>query len=353
MRSIVFLLVLLVLLAACEGPHVVIHAPADAAVIDHHGDVPIDVTITGDHVVRIDLAIDGAPTMFPPSLDPPLPKNGDCSDGCDGTLHWVSDEANLGSHALAIAAYDDGGKTGGAAPLSLVFQDHLAAAFATPTAADQRGAASITVEASAQYRGDVTWSLTIDGGAPLTASKDCRFGCGIDAVWDTSTLAAGTHPIAFHASDAAGETVDGAMDVRIGDIVWSSAIRVHGVTDNLGDNLEVELHLEDATTGVDLGCTGQDQGMEPVDDDDIDYTIDAHFVALGTGALLGMDDLAGHTVRVHATEDDDDPCPGNIGTFDDDMGTSAAVAPASLPSITGGFGNVTSLTLQVGRPYQD
>ncbi|HTJ47658.1 MAG TPA: hypothetical protein VL463_36430 [Kofleriaceae bacterium] len=345
---------LVLIIAACDGPHLTIQAPTAETVIDHHGDVPIDVTITGDHVARVELLIDGLPTMFPPALEPPLPDKGDCSNGCTGTLHWLSDEATIGAHELSLAAYDTGGKTGGAAPLALVFQDHLAAAFARPTAEDQRGAALVTVETAAQYRGDVSWDLTIDGGAPMSSpSKDCRFGCGLEVAWDTSTTAAGAHPIGFHAADDAGETIDGAMSITLGDIPWASAIEVHGVTDNLGDNLEVELHLEDATTGADLGCTGQSQGMEQVDDDDIPYTIDARFVRRSDGALLDMNDLAGRTIRVHAIEDDDDPCPGNIGSFDDDMGTSASVAPGNLPSVTGPFGNVTSVTLNVGRPYQN
>ncbi len=119
-------------LVACEGPHVAIQAPADATVIDHHGEVPIAITITGDDVKRVELDVDGAPTMFPPDLDPAPPSNGDCSDGCAGTLHWVSDEATVGTHAIDISAYDGGGATGGAAPLALVFQDHLAAALTSP-----------------------------------------------------------------------------------------------------------------------------------------------------------------------------------------------------------------------------
>lgn len=140
------------------------------------------------------------------------------------------------------------------------------------------------------------------------------------------------------------------MTVRIGDVMWASAIRVTGETDGLGSALEVELHLEDATTGVDLGCTGQDQGMESVDDDDVDYAIDAHFVK-PDGSMLAMDDLAGRSVRVHAIEDDDDPCPGNIGSFDDDLGTSAAVPAASLASVKAPFGEVVTLTMNVGRPF--
>jgi hypothetical protein len=348
----VSVLVLALGAAACEGPRVVIHAPLDATVIDHHGDVPIAITITGDHVRRLALGLDGAPTQFPPVLDPPLPDDGDCSDGCAGTLHWMSDEATVGPHTIDLAAYDDRDVTGGAAPLALVFEDTLAASFTSPGAPDQRGAASIGVEAAGVYRGSVSWSLTIDGGAPTTLPlRDCRFGCAISAAWDTATLAAGAHPIAFTATDDAGHGAAGSMDVVIGDVMWASAIRVHGETDTLAGGLEVELHLEDATTGADLGCTGQGQGMEPVDLDDTDYSVDAHFVK-PDGSLLAMSDLSGRTVRVHAIEDDDDPCPGNIGSWDDDMGTSTPVAAAQLPSVPSAFGEVVHLTMNVGRPYQ-
>jgi len=351
--ALVLCTIALAALGACDGPHVAIHAPLDATVIDHHGDVPIDVVITGDHVKKVELRLDGVLARTPPTLDPPLPDKGNCDKGCATTLHWDSDEATVGTHAIEIAAFDDRELSGGPAPLSLKFTDTLTAALATPTTADQRGASSIQVVTTARYRGAVGWSLTIDGGTALTqAPVDCRFGCAISADWDTATLAAGTHPIAFTATDDAGEHVDGGLDVRVGDIPYATAITVHGVTDGLfDDNLEVELHLVDATTGADLGCTGQSQGMESVDASDVAYTVLAHFVR-PDGTPLGMEDLAGRMIKVHAMEDDDDPCPGNYGTWDDDMGTSTAVAATQLSSVPSTFGNVTSLSMSVGRPYQ-
>jgi hypothetical protein len=134
-----------------------------------------------------------------------------------------------------------------------------------------------------------------------------------------------------------------------GDVPWVSAIRVTGEKDGPGTRLEVEVHLIDASSGEDLGCSGASQGMEQVDYDDRDYEVQAWFVKRD-GTTLGIDDLAGRRVIVRVIEDDSQPCPGPIAPDDDDMGSSAPVDAAALPAVRGGFGEVVSLRLAVGRP---
>ena len=338
--------------AACDvGPRVEITSPVDGTVIDHHGDVPIDVVITGDHVARVGVELDGDAALDQGYADPALPADGDCRNGCSTTVHWNGDEALVGDHLVTIAAWDDHDARGDA-PLALTFTDAVTVAFSSPQSSDLRGVASVMVVANARYRGAVDARLTVDGGAPIDGGgPDCRFGCTVKMAWDTSTLAAGDHELEVAATDGGGQQASATLPVTIDDIPWATAIRVTGETDGLGSRLEVELHLEDADTGVDLGCSGEGQGMEGVDYDDTDYDLFATFVR-PDGTALGMSDLAGRNVRVHAIEDDSFPCPGPIEPDDDDMGSSAPLPAADLATVQSSFGEVVNLTMQVGRPYQ-
>ena len=338
--------------AGCDpGPTVEVTGPADGTVIDHHGDVPIDVVITGDHLARVRVELDGDAALDPGYLDPPLPSDGDCRSGCSTTVHWDGDEALVGGHLVTVAAWDDH-DVRGEAPLALTFTDQVAIAFTSPQSSDLQGVGSVTVHARAIYRGAVDARLTVDGGAAIDGGgDDCRFGCTVAMTWDTSATPAGDHELEANATDAGGHQATATLPVTLDDIAWATAIRVTGESDGIGTYLEVELHLEDADTGVDLGCSGQDQGMEKVDLDDTDYTLFATFVR-PDGTPLGLADLAGRQVRVHVIEDDAYPCPGPIAPSDDDMGTSPPLAAADLASVAPAFGEVTNLTMRVGRPYQ-
>jgi Bacterial Ig domain len=354
-RALVVLLAaaapLLAFVGCDPGPTVEITAPVDGTVIDHHGDVPIDVVITGDHLARVEVELDGDAAQDRGYVDPPLPTDGDCRGGCSTTVHWNGDEALVGDHVVTVAAWDDHDVRGDA-PLALTFTDQVAVAFTSPQTSNLQGVAAVTVSARAIYRGAVDARLTIDDGTPVTGGgDDCRYGCQVELAWDTSGTPAGDHELEATATDAGGHQATATLPVTLDDIPWATAIRVTGESDGLSGRLEVELHLEDADTGVDLGCSGADQGMESVDFDDTDYTVFATFVRLD-GTPLGMADLAGRNIRVHAIEDDSYPCPGPIYIDDDDMGTSPPLAAADLASVAPAFGEVTNLAMQVGRPYQ-
>ena len=329
---------------SCRGPSVELRTRA--LVVDHHGDVALPAIVTGS-IGRVAVELDGASARTPPSFEPPLPA--DCGDGCAITIHWDGDEARAGAHDLAVIAYDDAGHRG-AAHVALDVRDRVTAAIARPVSLDLRGRRAETIVVHARYRGAVTGALTIDGGAAIAArADDCRDGCDLPFAVDLAPLAGGAHAIAWTVTDGGGAVARGADTMIAGDVPWVSAIRVTGETDGPGTRLEVEVHLEDADSGADLGCSGAGQGMEGVDYDDTDYAVHAWFVK-PDGAPLGMDDLAGHRVRVRVIEDDAQPCPGPITRDDDDMGRSAPVAAAALPSVRGGFGEVVAITMAIGRP---
>jgi hypothetical protein len=337
--------VIAVLLApSCRGPLVTVRA--STLIVDHHGDVALTATVHGS-IGRVAVELDGASARTPPTIEPPLPA--DCGGGCAITIHWDGDEARAGAHDLAVIAYDDEGHRG-AAHVALDVRDRVTAAIARPVSLDLRGRAAATIVVHALYRGAVRGAVAIDGGAAIDArADDCRDGCDLAFPIDLAPMRAGPHAVAWTVTDGGGAIARGADTLVAGDVPWVSAIRVTGETDGPGTRLEVEVHLEDADSGADLGCSGQGQGMESVDYDDTDYTVRAWFVK-PDGAPLGMDDLAGHRVRVRVIEDDSQPCPGPITRDDDDMGRSAPVAPAALPSVRGGFGEVVAITLAIGRP---
>jgi hypothetical protein len=329
---------------SCRGPSVTM--AASALVVDRHGDVALSAVVKGS-IGRIAVELDGASARTPPTFEPPLPA--DCGDGCTITVHWDGDEAGAGAHDLAVIAYDDAGHHG-AAHVALDVRDRVTAAIARPVSLDLRGRAAATIVVHARYRGAVRGALTVDGGAAIAArADDCRDGCDLSFPIELAALRGGPHALAWTVTDGGGAIARGADTLVAGDMPWVSAIRVTGETDGPGTRLEVEVHLEDADSGADLGCSGQDQGMGPVDYDDTDYAVRAWFVK-PDGAPLGLDDLAGRRVRVHVIEDDSQPCPGPITRDDDDMGRSAPVAPGALPSVRGGFGEVVAITLAIGRP---
>ena len=336
-----------VLLApSCHGPHVELRAAAGAIVVDGHGGVAVPATVTGS-IGRVAVELDGRSTSDEVTIDPALPK--DCGDGCAITVRWDGDEARVGRHDLAVVAYDAGGRRADA-HVELDVRDHVTAELARPASLDLRGLHAATIVVRARYRGAVRGALVIDSGAAIPASADdCRDGCELAFPIDLSALAAGPHQLAWTVTDDGGAVAHGGERLLAGDVPWISAIRVTGETDGPGTRLEVEVHLIDASSGEDLGCSGAKQGLEQVDYDDRDYEVRAWFVKRD-GETLGMDDLAGHRVIARVIEDDAQPCPGPIAGDDDDMGSSAPVDPTALPSLRGGFGEIVSLRMQIGRP---
>ena len=83
--------------------------------------------------------------------------------------------------------------------------------------------------------------------------------------------------------------------------------------------LDVEVHIFDQTTRTHLGCSGQDQGMESVDDNDIRYALEAVFVHGDESEVIDRD-LLGRSIEMIVIEDDDLPCPEPPGPDDDVIG---------------------------------
>lgn len=130
-------------------------------------------------------------------------------------------------------------------------------------------------------------------------------------------------------------------------------IEVTNETDS-GTLLEVEVHLYDARSGFFLGCSGEADGLGPVDESDIPYFVTAFFGRAPDGAeLLTVEELEGRDVFVVVVEDDQDPCPvpTNDGTLDlvtDDLiGTSPVFRGEDLHVGVGfGFDAVTWVTIE-------
>jgi hypothetical protein len=123
--------------------------------------------------------------------------------------------------------------------------------------------------------------------------------------------------------------------------------------DDSGTFLEVEVHLYDARTGNFLGCSGEFDGLEHVDESGVVYFPDATFGrAPDGGSLLTVDELIGRDLYAIVVEDDEDPCPvpTNEGTLDivtDDLiGESPVFRGEDLDvGVAFGFGDVVWLEM--------
>lgn len=123
--------------------------------------------------------------------------------------------------------------------------------------------------------------------------------------------------------------------------------------DDSGTLLEVEVHLFDARTGLFLGCSGERDGLEYVDEPGVVYYPDATFGRAPDGrSLLTVDELIGRDLFAVVIEDDQEPCPvpTNEGTvdivIDDLIGESPVFRGEDLEvGVAFGFGNVTWLEM--------
>jgi hypothetical protein len=99
-------------------------------------------------------------------------------------------------------------------------------------------------------------------------------------------------------------------------------LEVTGESDGISA-LDVEVHVFDADTGEWLGCAGQEQGLEEVDQSDVAYDVLAYPEDAG-GFRLRDSDLFGRNVYFQVIEDDIDPCPAppNYDGGDDLIGES-------------------------------
>lgn len=349
MRTLAALVPLAVV--ACNQPPVVeIVAPAPDLLVTDHGSIVVQVLATDENLARLELLLDGQPAdaFFDPAT---LPEDGECDDGCDLNLAWNAREAREGTHTITVIATDELDETD-AADQVITFED-VPSATLTPNVVDQLGVGTLDVTVAVLDRGELTTELRIDGVVqPATLDGDCRYGCQIALPWDTTGLE-GEHTIDFVVTDAGDRSATATQTFALGDIPYATAIEITGEQDNIGfGDLEVEIHLADADTGAFLGCSGQDHGMEHVDESNERYTVLAHFVDL-TGARLTAAALAGRNLEISVMEDDNYPCPGQLDLIaDDHVGTSAPVAAADLAGLAPMmFGNVLDLEMSSGRPY--
>ncbi|MCE9580146.1 MAG: hypothetical protein K8W52_43925 [Deltaproteobacteria bacterium] len=155
----------------------------------------------------------------------------------------------------------------------------------------------------------------------------------------------GKHLIAFVLAAAAlgGGCVGGDAQPQL----HITDIEVTNEVDTLAGALDMEVHLFDATTHEHLGCSGRDEGMEPVDVSDVAYGIEAHFVSATDGFRMTPDDLIGHAIEVQVIEDDAEPCPVAPGVDDDVVGISPVDIGAFDLGQTLAFDDVVALRIAI------
>jgi hypothetical protein len=344
-----FVFVALCALAGCDdAPVVQIATPAGGALKTDRAPVLFEIDVIEEELLGLALEVDGVEVAA--TLDPPL--RADCGDGCRYRMSWSSLDAGEGTHELAVVATDSNQQ--GSDAIEMSFEDVPTVTLMTPTTPDQLGVGHIDVLASLQDRGAIGVEVRVDGvtqpGAPPIG--DCRFGCTMLWPWETAALY-GDHDLEIVVTDAGGRSASVASTLVFDDLPYATAIEITNTTDTGGfSDLDVEVHLLDAATDAWLGCAGQLSGLEEVDDSDVRYDVLATFVN-GTGAMLGIGDLAGRDVRFHVMEDDTLPCPSSMDLATDDIvGTSAPVAAENIAG-TGpmAFGDVVHLAVTAGRPF--
>jgi hypothetical protein len=329
-------------------PTIAITAPANNSTITHHDDVVITAMVTGNPLAGFELTVDGVGSTSDLQYSG-VPQNGDCFAGCVVTFRWNADRMFEGDHAVAITAVDTSAQRA-TAGLTLRFEDVPEITFVRPQTDERRGAHTVAIEVRVVDRGPgpITTSLAIDNVVVISPSfPDCRFGCTLTRTWDTATLPAGVHPLRAVATDAAARSTTRQLDVTIGDIPYVSQISVTGESDF--GALEVEVHIRDAATSQWLGCTGMSQGMENVDSNNTTYTVVGWF-SDATSRTIGIEQLAGRSLRLEVSEDDDNNCPGTNGGGDDPIGSSGPIPAANLATLNTAFGNVLTLSTLHGRP---
>ena len=120
------------------------------------------------------------------------------------------------------------------------------------------------------------------------------------------------------------------------DRLWITDVEVTGENDF--GALEVEVHLFDAVDHTFLGCAGQGDGLEDVDESDVHYTVSALLRRATDGGELTPFDITGRSIEVQVIEDDVDPCPLPPGPDDDVIGIATGLdlftgRPASFDDV--------------------
>lgn len=104
----------------------------------------------------------------------------------------------------------------------------------------------------------------------------------------------------------------------------------------------------EAATREYLGCSGQVEALEDVDESDVTYHLDAWFRSPYDDEELPPSILDGRTVELQVSEDDDLPCPAPPSEDDEMIGISGPIDRAMVddaPMLT--FGRVVELRLEI------
>lgn len=122
----------------------------------------------------------------------------------------------------------------------------------------------------------------------------------------------------------AGCIVDSGPDLRI------TTLEVTGEVDF--GLLDVEVHLFDASTHEHLGCSGEYEGLEGVDLDDVTYRLDAWVREPYADVAVAPRDLTGRMIELQVIEDDLGQCPDPPGLQDDVIGISPPLDRSTFDS---------------------
>jgi hypothetical protein len=329
-------------------PTIEILTPVNNTLITHHDDVIFTAAVGGNPVTAITLTVDGIGSSADTTVSG-VPADGNCIAGCDVTVVWNADRMREGTHVIKLGALGAGSDIA-TDIINMRFEDFPEVVFVRPATDERRGAFRVDVEVRIIDRGPtpITGSLSIDGAVVQNLTQtDCLTGCTISRLWDTATLAPRTYPLRAVATDGAGRSTTRQLDVAIGDINYVSAISVTGESDF--GSLEVEVHLRDAITNTWLGCSGGSSGLASVDSNNVTYTVVGWFMDSQRRAI-GVEALAGRTLRLEVSEDDSNECPGTNGSGDDPIGSSPPTPVAQLDNLDTAFGNVLALSTRRGRP---
>lgn len=127
----------------------------------------------------------------------------------------------------------------------------------------------------------------------------------------------GTILLAAAAAGAGGCIIDAGDDLRI------TELRVTGESDF--GLLDVEVHLFDGLTREHLGCSGEYEGLEHVDYNDVTYHLDAWFREPWADHEVRPWMLDGRLIEIQVVEDDVARCPDPPSIEDDMIGISPMV----------------------------
>ena len=215
------------------------------------------------------------------------------------------------------------------------------------------GLAQLEIDITDENRADrdrILVDVLVDGAVvndvPLRPEGDCTTRCTVLYALDTLPFAEGEHELTVVATDSADLVTSSSVTVSFHDMIYVDSIEVQNEVEL--SELDIEVHLYDATNGVRLGCSGVDSGMRHVDDNNMRYNVVGYFERAGQLPLSAAD-LWDLQLQLIVVEDDIDPCPGPELPEDDIVGQGPVFAGSEVPT-TFAFEDVVHIGLDIGRP---